>query len=613
MTEKKTIRQRLGMLRSIMREAGIDYYLIPTADFHNSEYVNDYFKTREFMSGFTGSNGTLLVSAEDAGLWTDGRYFVQAEKELKDTGIFLFRMQEEGVPDLLTYLKQNMWEGQKIGFDGRCVDAGFGKRLEVALSGKNISFLYETDLADKIWQDRPPFPCSTAELVSPEYVGETIPEKLKKVREAMKQEGCGCFFLSKLDDIMWLFNIRGNDVSYNPVAMSYAFVTETQACLFLQSGALKKETVEEMKSAGVQIRDYFKVIPFLQDYLFEAGKSGERHVKKRGNLLYDVRNVSYTMYRLFQEYGACIEKNNPTELLKAVKTEKELEYVREVYLKDSIALTRFIFWIKETVREQEGLTEYDAAQYLEQLRREIPEFLDLSFTTISAYMGNAAMAHYHTPKEGGKELKPEGFLLVDSGGQYLGGTTDVTRTIVLGDLTETMKEHFTAVAVGMLRLSEARFLYGCSGRNLDILARGALWDRNLDYKHGTGHGIGYMLNVHEGPQNIRWMYSEGMCEAALEAGMIVSDEPGIYLEDEYGIRTENILEVRRGVKNASGQFMEFSHLTYVPIDLEAVIPEQMPEKEREALNAYHKTVYEKISPFLNEEESKWLLEATRAV
>lgn len=613
MMEKKMIRQRLGMLRSTMREMGVDYYLIPTADFHNSEYVNDYFKAREFMSGFTGSNGTLIVSQEEAGLWTDGRYFVQAEKELADTGIRLFRMQEEGVPDIFDYLKQYMWEGQTLGFDGRCVDAGFGKRLEEALFEKGIRFMYEKDIVDMIWQDRPPFPCSAAELVPPSYCGESVPEKLAKIRTKMKEEGASCFFLSKLDDIMWLFNIRGNDVEYNPVAMSYAFITETQVSLFLQGGALRREMVEGLRGADVQIRDYFKLLPFLKDYLFETDQEGRCRAKNKGRLLYDARNVSYTMYRLFQDYGTCISRKNPTELLKAVKTEKELEYIRSIYLKDSVALTKFIFWIKKAVKEQEGLTEYAAAQYLEQLRREIPEFLDLSFTTISAYMGNAAMAHYHTPKEGGSVLKPEGFFLVDSGGQYLGGTTDVTRTIALGSLTEEMKEHFTAVAVGMLRLAKARFLYGCSGRNLDILARSALWDRHMDYKHGTGHGIGYMLSVHEGPQNIRWAYSEGMAEAALEEGMIVSDEPGIYLKDEYGIRTENILEVRKGVKNEAGQFMEFAHLTYVPIDLEALAVEQLPKSERCALNEYHEMVYEKISPFLTEEERAWLAEATKEV
>lgn len=613
MMEKKTIRQRLRMMRTAMREMKIDYYLVPTADFHNSEYVSDYFKVREYLSGFTGSNGTLVISQDDAGLWTDGRYFVQAQAQLDDTGIRLFRMQEEGVPTITEYLLRNMWEGQSVGFDGRCVGAEFGGKLEAALSEKKILIRYEKDLADMIWQERPPFPCSRAELVPPQYCGESVPEKLEKVRTAMKEAGASCFFLSKLDDLMWLFNLRGGDVACNPVLMSYGFITEKDAFLFLQGGALQKETILGMKEAGVKIWDYRAVMPFLHDFFL----TGNGMPKRRGTLLYDVRNISYTMYRLFRTYGNCIQRMNPTEILKAVKTEKELEYIRKIYLKDSIAVTKFIYWIKRAVRQQpdgeKPLTEYDAAQYLDGLRRAIPECMDLSFPTISAYMENAAMMHYEAEEGACSVLEADGMLLVDSGGQYLGGTTDVTRTVALGALSEEMKEHYTAVLTGMLRLAQARFPQGCTGRNLDILARGPLWDMDMDYKCGTGHGVGYMLNVHEGPHSIRWRYTEGAPETALAEGMIVTDEPGVYLEGKYGIRIENVLEVKKGTKNGDGQFLHFDHLTYVPVELEAVLPEKMPQKEREALNAYHKAVYEKISPYLTQEEREWLAEATREV
>lgn len=623
--EKKIIRQRLRMMRTAMREMGVDYYLVPTGDFHNSEYVSDYFKAREFLSGFTGSNGTLVLSREEAGLWTDGRYFVQAEKELADTEIRLFCMQEEGVPDITAYLRQNMWDGQSLGFDGRVVDAGFGKRLEEALSGKRIRIVYEQDIVDTIWQDRPAFPCSRAEIVPEEYCGETVPEKLAKVRERMKEQKAACYFISKLDDLMWLFNIRGNDVACNPVVMSYGFVTAQDAYLFLQVGALQQETIDSMRNAGVQIRDYRRIVPFLQEYFFGGGTvpagrgyvSGDGReprasVRNRGTLLYDGRNVSYTMYRIFREYGNCREQTGPAELMKAVKTEKELAFIRKIYIKDSVAVTKFIYWVKHAVKEQQ-LTEYSAAQYLNDLRKAIPEFLDFSFPTISAYMENAAMMHYEADAASCSRLEAEGMLLVDSGGQYLGGTTDVTRTIVLGDVSQEMKEHFTAVAVGMLRLAQARFLHGCTGRNLDILARSPLWDMHMDYKCGTGHGVGYMLNVHEGPQSIRWRYAEGAPEAVLEEGMLVTDEPGVYLKGKYGIRIENVLEVKKTVKNPDGQFMEFGPLTYVPVDLEAILPERMPAKEREALNAYHKAVCEKISPYLTEEEREWLVQATREI
>lgn len=602
--DKKVIRQRLRMMRTAMREVGLDYYLVPTADFHNSEYVSDYFKAREYLSGFTGSNGTLVISQEEAGLWTDGRYFVQAKRELEETGIRLFRIQEEGVPDIVTYLRQSMWEGQSLGFDGRVVNADFGKRLEEALSEKNIRIRYEKDVVDMVWQDRPPFPCSRAEVVPPWLCGESVSEKLAKVREKMKEEKVSCLFLSKLDDLMWLFNLRGSDVKCNPVLMCYGFVTEKEVWIFLQSGALQRETIGCMQEAGVQIRDYWVLIPFLQDY-FSTGN--------RGVLLYDRRNINYTMYRIFRSYGRCREKISPAEQLKAVKTEKELGFIRKIYLKDSIAVTKFIYWIKHAVREQKGITEYSAARYLDDLRRAIPEFLDVSFPTISAYMENAAMMHYEAAEDNCSVLEAEGMLLVDSGGQYLGGTTDVTRTIVLGEVSLEMKEHFTAVAAGMLRLACAGFLYGCTGRNLDILARGPLWDMDTDYKCGTGHGVGYMLSVHEGPQNIRWKYVEDVPEAVLEEGMLVTDEPGVYLEGKYGIRTENVLEVKKGTRNGDGQFMKLCHLTWVPIDLEAVIPERLEAKEREALNRYHKEVYERISPYLTGEERDWLAEVTREI
>lgn len=605
MTDKKVIRQRLRMLRTAMREAGIDYYLIPTADYHNSEYVNDYFKAREFLSGFTGSNGTLVVSQEEAGLWTDGRYFVQAQKELEDTGIRLFRMQEEGVPDIAAYLQKYMWEGQSLGFDGRTVTARFGRRLEDVLSEKKVRIVFDRDLVDTIWQDRPRFPCSRAETVPAEYCGMSVTQKLAAVRNRMKEEKASALFISKLDELMWLFNLRGNDVAYNPVLMSYGFLTEKEAYIFLQAGSLQRETLASMKEAGVMIRDYCSIIPFLRDY-FSPGPA------RRGILYYDDRNISYTMYRIFWAYGNCREGSSPVEQLKAVRTETELSFIRKIYLKDSIAVTKFIYWIKQKAGE-EPLTEYDAARYLDSLRRGIPEFLDVSFPTISAYQENAAMMHYEAEEKTAAPLKAEGMLLADSGGQYLGGTTDVTRTIVLGEISQEMKERFTTVATGMLRLAGARFLHGCTGRNLDILARGPLWDLGMDYKCGTGHGVGYMLNVHEGPQSIRWRYEKNVPEAVLEAGMIVTDEPGVYLENRYGIRTENVLEVKEAFQTDDGLFMEFGHLTWVPVDLDGILPEQMPEREREALNRYHKGVFEKISPYLTEEEQAWLETATREV
>lgn len=597
--ENNTIGERLEALRQEMRRAGTDYYLVPTADFHNSEYVSDYFKTREYLCGFTGSNGTLVVGPEEAGLWTDGRYFIQAERELEGTRVTLYRMLEEGVPDIRRYLESRMKEGQTLGFDGRVVDAYFGGLLEESLQKKGIHFAYDGDLAGAVWKDRPALPCGRIMALPGEIAGRSVEEKLALVREKMKKEGADSFLLSRLDDLMWLFNIRGSDVPCNPVALSYGFITLTDATVFLQDAAVDEKAAAYFEARRIRVRGYEEVMPFLKG------------LPDRAKILIDKKNCSYALYKAV-EHCEALDRDNPTELLKAVKNDIELERMREVYLKDSATVTKFVYWLKQTVGKKE-LTELDAADYLEGLRRETEGFLDLSFPTISGYAENAAMMHYEATAQNHKTLAPEGMLLVDSGGQYMGGTTDVTRTIALGPVTDQMKKHFTAVAGGLLQLADARFLYGCTGRNLDILARQPLWELNMDYKCGTGHGVGYILNVHEGPQNIRWRFTEGMKEAVLEAGMDVTNEPGVYLEGEYGIRTENVMVVQNGEKNGDGQFMYFETLTYVPIDLDLIEPELMTKENRARLNDYHKKVWEKLAPFMTPEEKEWLKEATRPV
>ena len=594
------IRERIEALRKGMKEAGVDYYMVPTADFHNSEYVDRYFKMREYLSGFTGSNGTLVVSQEEAGLWTDGRYFIQAENELAGTGIRLFRMLDEGVPTIQEYLKENMKEGQTLGFDGRVVDTAFGCRLEKALEEKKIRFAFDRDLGDQVWTGRPALPCHPVTVLDEAICGRSAGEKLADVREKMQELGADAFLLSKLDDLMWLLNIRGADVECNPVALSYAYLTKTECYLFLQEGEVTDALKAHASAYGITILPYGQVIAFLK----------ERTTKE--TVLFDGANTSYTLYRTLQEKGETIDRKNPTELMKAIKNEVELSHMEKVYLEDSAAVCRFIYWLKKNVGKM-TITEVTAAQYLDGLRSRIDGYLDLSFPTISGYQENAAMMHYEAVPETCKELRPEGMLLVDSGGQYVGGTTDVTRTIVLGPVSDEIREHFTAVAVGMLSLTNARFLYGCTGRNLDILARQPMWNRNIDYKCGTGHGVGYILNVHEGPQGIRWRYTEGQSEAVIEAGMDVTNEPGIYIEGSHGIRTENVMVARNGVKNGDGQFMYFDTLTWVPIDLDGIDTKYMQPQEIAWLNSYHADVYEKIAPLLTDEEREWLKEATRPV
>lgn len=593
------VAERIERLRKEMKNHDIDYYIIPTADYHGSEYVSDYFKVREYFSGFTGSNGTLVIALNSAGLWTDGRYFVQAKKELDGSGITLFCMQEEGVPTIKEYLAQNMKAGETLGFDGRVIDASYGRELESELQYIGTEFLYEVDIAGSIWTDRPKMPCESVSIPDDKLFGESAADKLNKVRKAMQDKKCEAHLISKLDDIMWLINIRGADVECNPVALSYCYITMTDCYLFIQKQSANDNLKKYASKNGITLKDYNEIENFLK-------------TSAQGKILLDDKNVNYRLYRILQKNAEIVSDVNPAERMKAVKNPVELKHMEEIYLKDSVALTKFIYWLKSNVGKI-TITEYSAAMHLDDLRREIDEFVDLSFPTISAYKENAAMMHYEATASDNKELEPEGMLLVDSGGQYLGGTTDVTRTIVLGEIDDEIKKHFTATAVGMLALSAARFLYGCTGRNLDILAREPLWNMNIDYKCGTGHGIGYILNVHEGPQSIRWRYGENVKEAVIEEGMVMSNEPGVYKAGSHGIRTENVIVARNGVKNEDGQFMYFDTLTYVPIDLDAILPEYMQKTDIERLNAYHASVYEKLCPYLTQDEKEWLKEATKPV
>ena len=600
------IMDRLKELRSKMAENGIDYYMMPTSDYHNSEYSADFFKVREFFSNFSGSNGTLVVSANWAGLWTDGRYFIQAEREIDGTGVTLYRMLDKGVPTIKEYLSEQMQKGQCLGFDGLVNAADILVDFEETLKEKQITFRYDLDLAADIWKDRPALPCTKVYLLSDELCGRSFREKLQEVRQQMKEAGAKTHFLSKLDDIMWLTNLRADDVECNPVALSYCLVTEDCFYLFLQKKALTPEVEAYAGKNGILLEDYHSVVDFLRTFHPDS------------DILYDQKNISYTLYRLLQDAAkragvSLIDQMNPTTLLKAVKNETELKNIREVYRRDSAVLTRFIYWLKQNVGKQE-ITEYSAATKLDHMRSEIPGFVELSFPTISAYGANAAMMHYEATKDKTATLKPEGMLLVDSGATYMGGTTDVTRTIVLGPISEEIKKHYTLSVMSMLRLANLIFLQGSNGVTLDLAAREPMWKNHMDYKCGTGHGIGYMLNVHEGPQRIAWRSAQGSVAAEIMDGMIVSDEPGVYKEGSHGIRIENILEVQKDLENSDGQFLKFGMLTYAPIDLEAIDPKYMQQEDIDHLNAYHQAVYEKVEPLIEEPEIKeWLKQATRAV
>lgn len=609
--EKKVIRERIHALRQSMKAAGVHYYLVVTADPHGSEYINDHYKEREFLSGFTGSNGDLLIGEEECLLWTDGRYFVQAQKELEGTGILLMKSRQQGVPGLEEYLKSHLKEGMNLGLYGFCVNAALGKRLEKIMENKKGRILYQNDLAALVFTDRPCDSAAPIRVLEDSLTGESCGEKLLRVREKMEEHGADILLLSRLEDQMWLFNIRGGDIACNPVAYAFTLIYKEKTAVYLkeESIAALRDKEGKVRSAGTEDMEWCPYGDFIRELPGRLEKAKKR-LGRKAKVMLDPGVVNYAIYRTVKEHAATVETKNPTEFMKAVKNPVETGHLEQVYLLDSVALTKFIRYIKE--HKEEGLTESAAAEILDGYRRSVKGFHDVSFPTISAYGANAAMMHYEAVPGRDAALKPEGIYLVDSGGQYEGGTTDVTRSIVMGSITTEMKKHYTLTAVGMLRLQNAVFLHGCTGRNLDILARGPLWQQKTDYKCGTGHGVGYMLGVHEGPQNISWSPGNAK-EAVLEEGMLVSDEPGVYIAGSYGIRIENILLCEKRECNEDGQFMGFRPLTLVPLDPEGIDPSYMERSDIEALNRYHQTVCERLSPYLSDEEKAWLKEQTKSV
>ena len=587
------IQERLKELRAQMQERGIDIYIVPTSDFHQSEYVGEYFKARKYMTGFTGSAGTAVITKEEAGLWTDGRYFIQAEKQLEGSTVKLFKMGEEGVPKVEEYVKDHLTEGSCIGFDGRVMDAKSGEKYAKMAEEKKAALYVKEDLVGNIWKDRPQLPANKVWILEDAYVGRSMADKIADVRTQMQKEGADIHILSSLYDIAWLLNLRGGDIDHVPVFLSFVSIEKEQILLFVNPQILDKEVQDYLEKNHVTIRPYEDIYTYAQNL-------------QKVKVLISAEETNYRIAECIREHAEVLEGENPSLMLKAVKNEIELKNTREAHLKDAVAVTKFMYWLKTNIGKME-ISEISASDYLEERRKEQEHYLDLSFDTISAYGPHGAMMHYSATKESNAVLKPEGFLLVDSGGHYLEGTTDITRTFALGALTDEEKQHFTAVCRSNMNLANAKFLYGCCGINLDILARGPLWDLGIDYRCGTGHGVGHILNVHEGPNGFRWkIVPERNDSGKLEEGMITTDEPGVYIEGKYGIRTENELICVKDEKNEYGQFMRFENITYVPIDLDAILPEEMSAKERRELNEYHQMVYEKVSPYLTDEEREWL-------
>lgn len=595
------IKQRIENIRDLMKEKNIYAYIVPSSDYHQSEYVGDYFKSREFMSGFTGSSGTLIISMDEAGLWTDGRYFIQAENELKDSGIKLFKMGEEGVPTIEEYLLEKLPKNSTLGFDGRVMSVKEGQSLANKLAFKGINIEYKYDLVNDIWEDRCSLPTEKAFLLGVEYSGEGFSDKLSRIRAVMKEKKATTHILASLDDIAWLFNIRGRDVKSNPVVLSYAVISIDSVYLFIDKNKIGKDIRAELSKENVQIKGYEEVYEFI------------KNIDENEVVLIDTSKVNYAIYNNIPSNVQKIEERNPSILFKSIKNEIELKNIRNSHIKDGVAFTKFMYWLKNNIGKIE-ITEISATQKLEAFRREQDKFIEPSFSTIAAYKDHAAMMHYSATEESNYKLEPRDLFLVDSGGQYFDGTTDITRTIALGPIPENVRKDFTNVVRGMIRLSKAKFLYGCRGYNLDILARGPLWEEGIDYKCGTGHGIGFVLNVHEGPNGFRWKVREDIDDSCiLEEGMVTTNEPGVYVENSHGIRIENEIVVRKAEKNEYGQFMDFEVITFAPIDLDAIDESLILKDEKIYLNNYHKQVYDKISPYLNEEEKQWLKTYTREI
>lgn len=595
------IKQRIEKIRDLMKEKNIYAYIVPSSDYHQSEYVGDYFKAREFMSGFTGSAGTLIVSMDEVGLWTDGRYFIQAEQELKHSGIKLFKMGEEGVPTIEEYLLEKLPKNSTLGFDGRVMSVKEGQNLANKLAFKGINIEYKYDLVNDIWQDRCSLPTEKAFLLDIEYSGESFSHKLSRIRQAMKEKKATTHILASLDDIAWLFNIRGRDVKSNPVVLSYAVICTNSVYLFIDKNKIGEDIKHELSKEDVQIKGYDEVYEFI------------KNIDEDEVVLIDTSKVNYAIYNSIPSNVRKIEQRNPSILFKSIKNEIELKNIRNSHIKDGVAFTKFMYWLKNNIGKID-ITEISATQKLEDFRREQDKFIEPSFSTIAAYKDHAAMMHYSATEESNYKLEPRDLFLVDSGGQYFDGTTDITRTIALGPILENVRRDFTNVVRGMIRLSKAKFLYGCRGYNLDILARGPLWEEGIDYKCGTGHGIGFLLNVHEGPNGFRWKVREGIDDTCiLEEGMVTTNEPGVYVENSHGIRIENEIVVRKAEKNEYGQFMDFEVITFAPIDLDAIDESLLLKDERVYLNNYHKQVYDKIAPYLNEEEKQWLKIYTREI
>lgn len=581
----------LNKIRKLMEENKIDFYLVPSKDPHGSEYLPDYYKEREFVTGFTGSQGTAVITNQDAYLWTDGRYFIQAEKEIKDFGFELKKQGQAGVLNYDEWIAENIEDGMTLGLNAEYFSHQEFKSISKKLENKNIKII-DIDLIKDLWEDRYDYPSDDAFLLDIKYAGKSAKEKIIEIREILKKKNANMTVLSSLVDIAWTLNLRGMDIKDTPVLISFMIIESDKVILFTDREKTKNIEKELLKI--VELKDYREFYSYLKTY-------------KDEKIYLDSSSINERIYRGLCENNKIIFGRNISEDLKTIKNEVEIKNLEETYVRDGAILFKFICWLKENAKNKIG--EYEAAMKLDSMRAEDPLYISNSFDTISAYGKNAAMMHYHAREDNQSIIEPKGFYLVDSGGQYYSGTTDITRTIAMGELTEEEIRDYTLTLKSHIDLMDAVFLKGTYDLALDGIARYALWQERMDYKCGTGHGIGFVLSVHEGPQRI----SPRDPAVRMEEGMIVSNEPGVYKEDKHGIRLENIMRVVFDSKTEDSIFNRFNTISFCPLEIEAIDVKLLTDRQREVLNSYHKEVFEKLSPHLDGDILNYLKEATREV
>ena len=591
--DKAMIRERLALLREELRREHLSAFIFPTSDPHNSEYTADHWKGREWISGFTGSAGIAVVTLKSAALWTDSRYFIQAEEQLKGTEFQLMKRKVDGTPTIREWISGELTDmrDKEIGVDGSVTSVADVEQLKEEVKRRGgITVRTNFDPLQRIWKDRPAIPQNPVVIQPVEFAGEEAKSKIHRIRQALRKLHADGMLVVALDEIAWTLNLRGSDVHCNPVFVSYLLIASNKTTLYINKEKVSDDVLSYLKSQDVEVAEYTEIVQGLKDY-FEY------------NILLDPDEVCYTLYQQVTRH--IVRETSPIPALKAIKNERELTGFRSAMLRDGIALVKFLKWLDERIGK-EKLTEISVSDKLESLRAEQPLYRGLSFDTIAGYEEHGAIVHYEATPETDAELQAKGLLLIDSGAQYQDGTTDITRTIALGPLTEEQRRVYTLVLKGHLQLQNLHFPDGASGTQLDAVARQDLWKAGLNYLHGTGHGVGSYLNVHEGPHQIRMEWRP----AKLREGMTVTDEPGVYLEGRFGVRIENVLLVVPADKTECGQFLKFAPLTLCPIDLSPVIKEMMTSEEIQWLNDYHSMVYERLSPYLDEDEKAWLRQST---